>query len=143
VTGTAAILYTRGNRDCHVILRGGKGAPNYGAEPVAGTIELLRASALPERVMIDLSHDNSGKDPDRQPAVAAAVATQIAAGSRAVVGVMLESFLVAGRQEFEPSHPPETLTYGQSITDGCIGWDTTVEVLDGLADAVRARRGAT
>jgi len=89
--------------------------------------------------MIDLSHDNSGKDPDRQPAVAAAVADQVAAGNRDIVGVMLESFLVGGRQDLVAGHD---LVYGQSITDGCIGWDTTVEVLDGLADAVRARRGA-
>jgi 3-deoxy-7-phosphoheptulonate synthase len=140
--GTAAILYTRGNRDCHIILRGGKGAPNYGAESIAAAIELLGASALPARVMIDLSHDNSGKDPDRQPAVADAVAAQLAAGDHAIVGVMLESFLVAGRQELDSAGSPESLTYGQSITDGCIGWDTTIEVLDGLADAVRARRGA-
>ena len=113
--------------------------PNYGAESTAGAIELLRAAGLPERVMIDLSHDNSGKDPERQPAVAAAVAGQVSAGDRAIVGVMLESFLVAGRQDLGG---PGELTYGQSITDGCIGWDTTVEVLDGLADAVRSRRGA-
>jgi 3-deoxy-7-phosphoheptulonate synthase len=140
VSGTPAILYTRGNQDCHVILRGGSQAPNYGAEPVARAIELLRASSLPERVMIDLSHDNSGKDPEHQPAVADAVAGQIAAGSRAIVGVMLESFLVPGRQDLGGSGE---LVYGQSITDGCIGWDTTVEVLDGLADAVRSRRGVT
>jgi 3-deoxy-7-phosphoheptulonate synthase len=141
MTGTPAILYTRGNRDCHVILRGGKGAPNFGADSVARAVELLRASGLPERVMIDLSHDNSGKDPDRQPAVADAVADQIADGNRTIVGVMLESFLVSGRQDLDadPTHP---LVYGQSITDGCIGWDTTVEVLDHLAAAVRARRGA-
>jgi 3-deoxy-7-phosphoheptulonate synthase len=139
VSGTPAILHTRGNRDCHVILRGGKGAPNYGPESVATAIELLRADGLPERVMIDLSHDNSGKDPDRQPAVAQAVAAQIAGGARGVVGVMLESFLVAGRQDLDDREP---LVYGQSITDGCIGWDTTVEVLDGLADAVRSRRNA-
>jgi 3-deoxy-7-phosphoheptulonate synthase len=137
VTGTPAILYTRGNSDCHVILRGGKGAPNYGADSVARAVELLRASSLAERVMIDLSHDNSGKNPDRQPAVASAVANEIAGGNRHVVGVMLESFLVAGRQELTGS---SELVYGQSITDGCIGWDTTVNVLDGLADAVRARR---
>lgn len=137
VTGTPAILYTRGNHDCHVILRGGNSSPNYGAEPVAHAIELLRAAGLPQRVMIDLSHDNSGKDPERQPAVADAVAGQIAAGNRAVVGVMLESFLVAGRQDLQG---PEELVYGQSITDGCIGWDTTVAVLDELAAAVRARR---
>ena len=140
VNGTPAILYTSGNPDCHIILRGGKGAPNYGAEPIAQAIGLLRAAGLPERVMIDLSHDNSGKDPARQPAVAAALAGQIAAGNRAIVGVMLESFLVAGRQDLS-TDPARPLIYGQSITDGCIGWDTTVEVLDGLADAVRARRG--
>jgi 3-deoxy-7-phosphoheptulonate synthase len=137
VNGTPAILYTRGNSDCHVILRGGRGTPNFGAEPVARAIELLRAAGLPERVMIDLSHDNSGKDPDRQPAVADAVADQIAAGNGAIVGVMLESFLVAGRQDLDGA---ADLVYGQSITDGCIGWDTTVTVLDGLAAAVRARR---
>ena len=143
VSGTPAILYTTGNQDCHVILRGGKGAPNYHSQAVAHATELLRAAGLPPRVMIDLSHDNSGKDPDRQPEVADAVALQIAAGEQAIVGVMLESFLVAGRQDLDqsksdPAHPP--LVYGQSITDGCIGWDTTVGVLDGLAEAVRARR---
>jgi 3-deoxy-7-phosphoheptulonate synthase len=138
VAGTPAILYTSGNRDCHIILRGGRGTPNYGAEPVAEAIELLRAAGLPERVMIDLSHDNSGKDPERQPVVADAVAAQIAAGNQALVGVMLESFLLAGRQD---PGPPATLAYGQSITDGCIGWDTTVAVLDRLAESVRARRG--
>jgi 3-deoxy-7-phosphoheptulonate synthase len=141
VSGRPAILHTRGNRDCHVILRGGKGAPNYGAESVAAATGLLRAASLPERVMIDLSHDNSGKDPDRQPVVADVVAGEVAAGDRSIVGVMLESFLVAGRQDLD-SDPTQPLTYGQSITDGCIGWDTTVEVLDGLADAVRARRDA-
>jgi 3-deoxy-7-phosphoheptulonate synthase len=135
--GQSAILYTRGNRDCHIILRGGKSAPNYGPESVADAIELLRASQLPERVMIDLSHDNSGKQPERQPAVAAAVGEQVAGGDRSILGVMVESFLVAGRQD--PA-PLDQLTYGQSITDGCIDWDTTVEVLDGLAAAVRARR---
>ncbi len=139
VSGTPAILYTRGNGDCHVILRGGKDAPNYGGESVTGALELLRAEGLPERVMIDLSHDNSGKDPERQPLVAGAVAGQIAAGNRAIVGVMLESFLVAGRQDLGG---PGELVYGQSITDGCIGWDTTVAVLDELAAAVRARRHA-
>jgi 3-deoxy-7-phosphoheptulonate synthase len=142
VSGTPAILHTRGNRDCHVILRGGKGAPNYGPGAIAHAIELLRASGLPERVMIDLSHDNSGKDPDRQPAVAAAVADQIAAGNRPIVGVMLESFLIDGRQDLDGTDPARPLVYGRSITDGCIGWDTTVEVLDALADAVRARREA-
>jgi 3-deoxy-7-phosphoheptulonate synthase len=89
--------------------------------------------------MIDLSHDNSGKDPARQPAVGADVARQIAAGTGAIVGVMVESFLVGGRQDHERTEP---LTYGQSITDGCLGWEPTVELLDGLAKAVRARRAA-
>jgi 3-deoxy-7-phosphoheptulonate synthase len=138
VNGTPAILYTSGNPDCHIILRGGNGVPNYAAEPIAGALALLRAAGLPERIMIDLSHDNSDKDPERQPAVAAALAGQVAAGNWGIVGVMIESFLVAGRQDLGGS---EQLIYGQSITDGCIGWDTTVEVLDGLAEAVRARRG--
>jgi 3-deoxy-7-phosphoheptulonate synthase len=138
-TGASAILYTRGNHDCHIILRGGKGAPNYEAHAVAGALELLRASGLPERVMIDLSHDNSGKDPERQPAVGAAVAAQLAGGADAIFGVMIESFLVGGRQDHEGRKP---LTYGQSITDGCLGWEATVELLDRLAEAVRARRAA-
>jgi 3-deoxy-7-phosphoheptulonate synthase len=137
--GTPAILYTSGNPDAHVILRGGRGAPNYDADSVARAIALLRAAGLPERVMIDFSHDNSGKDPRRQPEIAQAVGGQIAAGDRGIVGVMLESFLVDGRQNLDGSDP---LVYGQSITDACIGWDTTVQVLDGLAAAVRARRGA-
>jgi 3-deoxy-7-phosphoheptulonate synthase len=140
--GTPAILYTRGNADSHVILRGGKGSPNYDADSVARTIDVLRGAGLPERVMIDLSHENSGKDPDRQPAVGAAVAAQVAGGNHAIVGVMLESFLVAGRQDLEDRSPMHPLVYGQSITDGCIGWETTVEVLDGFAAAVRDRRAA-
>jgi 3-deoxy-7-phosphoheptulonate synthase len=135
--GRSAILHTRGNHDCHIILRGGKTGPNYGPGPVAAAVELLRAYDLPGRVMIDLSHDNSGKDPARQPFVAAAVGEQVAQGSRVITGVMLESFLVGGRQD--PA-PPDQLTYGQSITDGCLDWPTTVGVLDGLAAAVRARR---
>ncbi len=137
VNGTPAILHTRGNADCHIILRGGRDAPNYGPGTVAEAIDLLRAAGLRERLMIDLSHDNSGKDPERQPAVADSVADQIAAGNRALVGVMLESFLLGGRQDLGAA---KTLRYGQSITDGCIDWDTTVGVLDRLAGAVRARR---
>jgi 3-deoxy-7-phosphoheptulonate synthase len=137
-TGAAAIMHTRGNRDCHIILRGGRGAPNYGSEPVSQALALLRKAGLAERVMIDLSHDNSGKDPERQPLVAADIAAQVADGSVAIVGVMLESFLVGGRQDLGE---PGALVYGQSITDGCLDWETTVEVLEGLANAVRARRG--
>jgi 3-deoxy-7-phosphoheptulonate synthase len=139
-TGTPAVHYTRGNSDCHIILRGGRGAPNHGPDGVADALALLQAARLPERLVIDVSHDNSGKDAARQPSVAAEVAAQIADGGEAIVGVMLESFLVAGRQDLDS---PDTLTYGQSITDACIDWDTTVEVLDGLAAAVRMRRGAT
>jgi 3-deoxy-7-phosphoheptulonate synthase len=137
--GTPAILYTRGNADCHIILRGGKGEPNYDASSVAAALGLLDATQLPARVMIDLSHDNSGKDPERQPHVAAEVGRQIAGGNGAIVGVMLESFLVAGRQDLRPG---AELCYGQSITDGCIGWEETVEVLEGLAESVRDRNAA-
>ncbi len=136
-SGRPAVLYTRGNADCHVILRGGKGQPNYNAASVAATLDLLEATHLPRRVMIDVSHDNSGKSPERQPAVAADVGTQIANGNDAIVGVMLESFLLAGRQE---PGPREKLRYGQSITDACMGWETTVAVLEGLAESVRARK---
>jgi 3-deoxy-7-phosphoheptulonate synthase len=139
VEGRSAIVHTRGNRDCHVILRGGRGAPNYGPGDVAAALALLRRHGLPERVMIDLSHANSGKDPERQPLVAESVAEQIADGSRAIVGTMLESFLVSGRQELSD----QPLTYGQSITDGCLGWDETTEVLERLAGAVRERRRAS
>jgi len=135
-TGTPAILHTSGNADCHVILRGGRGHPNHRAGNVDAALALLETARLPRRVMIDLSHDNSGKDPERQPAVAADVGGQIADGNDAIVGVMLESFLVAGRQD--PA-PREELRYGQSITDGCIGWETTVAVLEGLAESVRDR----
>jgi 3-deoxy-7-phosphoheptulonate synthase len=133
--GTPAILHTTGNPDGHVILRGGSGAPNYGAAEVELALAKLRAAGLPERVVIDASHDNSGKDPERQPLASEAIGEQIAAGSRAIVGVMLESFLVAGRQDVGGE-----LTYGQSITDACMDWDQTVSVLDGLTAAVRARR---
>jgi 3-deoxy-7-phosphoheptulonate synthase len=138
VDGRSAILHTRGNRDCHVILRGGRKAPNHDAPAVAAALTLLHHAGLPERVMIDLSHDNSRKDPERQPHVAADVADQISRGSRAIVGTMLESFLVGGRQDLGAGE----LTYGQSITDGCLGWQATMEVLEVLAQAVRARRSA-
>jgi 3-deoxy-7-phosphoheptulonate synthase len=134
VSGTPAILHTRGNADCHLVLRGGRGGPNYGAEDVAGALDLLRAAGLPERLIVDASHDNSGKDHTRQPVVAQDVAAQLAAGRRGIVGLMLESFLVPGRQDLDPTRP---LAYGQSITDACMGWDTTVQVLEGLATARR------
>jgi 3-deoxy-7-phosphoheptulonate synthase len=138
-SGTPAIHYTRGNRDCHIILRGGSQAPNYDTAGVASALARLREAGLPERLVIDASHDNSGKDVARQPLVAADVAGQVAGGNRAIVGVMLESFLVAGRQDPDSGRP---LTYGQSITDACMDWEATVGVLDELAAAVRARREA-
>jgi 3-deoxy-7-phosphoheptulonate synthase len=138
--GTPAILYTRGNEDCHIILRGGADAPNYGPEQVSEALALLYAAGLPQRLMIDCSHDNSGKDASRQPQVAAEVGRQIAQGEEAVVGLMVESFLLAGRQDLEPG---VELRYGQSITDACIDWDTTVELLEGLAQSVRDRRAAS
>ena len=134
--GGSAILRTSGNSDCHIILRGGRDATNYDAASVADTVERLRAVGLPERVIIDASHDNSGKDHERQPAVAAAIGEQVAAGEKAIVGVMLESFLEAGRQDLGGA-----LAYGQSVTDKCMAWDTTVDVLRGLDEASHRRRG--
>ncbi len=138
VIGTPAILHTRGNPDCHLILRGGRNSPNYAAASVADAVSRLRAVGLPERVVVDASHDNSGKDHERQPAVVGDIAAQVAGGSEAIVGVMLESFLVAGRQDLGEARR----TYGQSITDACMSWASTVDVLDELAAAVRRRRGA-
>ncbi len=135
--GHPAILHTTGNRDCHIILRGGRRAPNYGAEDVADALAKLRTAGLPERLVVDASHDNSRKDHERQPAAAADVAAQVAGGNGAIVGLMLESFLVAGRQDHDRGAP---LRYGQSITDACMDWETTYEVLEQLAEAVQARR---
>ena len=119
-SGTPAIMHTRGNADGHLVLRGGGGRPNYDAESVAGALDLLRAAGLPERVVIDASHANSGKDHRNQPRVAADVAAQLAAGQRGIVGVMLESFLLPGRQDLDPTRE---LEYGQSVTDACLGWE--------------------
>lgn len=137
--GLTAIVATKGNLDCHVILRGGAGKPNYQAEQVAETVRLLEGAGLGGRVMIDCSHANSEKDHEKQAGVAVAVGQQVAQGSRAVFGVMLESFLVGGRQDTKPG---VELTYGQSITDACMSWDVTVPVIEGLADSVRQRRNA-
>jgi 3-deoxy-7-phosphoheptulonate synthase len=136
--GRASIAATRGNVDSHVVLRGGK-APNYDAAGVTAACAELASSGLPEHLIIDVSHANSFKKPENQPAVARDVAGQVAAGDRRIVGVMVESHLVAGRQDLVAGH---ALTYGQSITDGCIDWDTSVEVLEDLAMAVEARRRA-
>ncbi len=139
--GLSAIVGTRGNDACHVILRGGsasgKQGPNYDAASVAKAVAALARAGLPPHVMVDCSHGNSSKDYRRQPLVARDVAAQIAGGSRAIVGVMLESHLVEGRQDPSPGAP---LRYGQSITDGCLGWDESVPVLEELAQAVLSRR---
>ncbi|TDB70732.1 3-deoxy-7-phosphoheptulonate synthase, partial [Micromonospora sp. KC723] len=137
VAGTPAIMHTRGNADGHLVLRGGNDGPNYDAGSVAGALDLLRAAGLPERVVVDASHANSGKDHRNQPKVVADVAAQLAAGQRGIVGIMLESFLLEGRQDLDPTRE---LTYGRSITDACMGWDTTADVLGHLAQAVRVRR---
>lgn len=137
--GTAAIVQTRGNDACHLILRGGKAAPNYDAASVDNAIGQLNARGLPPHLMVDCSHGNSLKDFNRQPLVASDLAKQIAGGSRGVAGVMIESHLVAGRQDVKPGQP---ITYGQSITDACVSWETTEAMLDELAEAVCARRRA-
>ncbi|MEJ3747317.1 3-deoxy-7-phosphoheptulonate synthase [Actinomycetes bacterium KLBMP 9797] len=135
--GTAAVLRTTGNPYCHVVLRGGADGPNHTEPHVARTVAELRAAGLPERLMIDASHGNSGKCHERQPRVAAEIGAQIAAGRRAIRGVLLESFLVPGRQDHRPGAP---LRYGQSVTDACVGWEVTVRMMRALASAVRARR---
>ncbi len=134
--GVAAIFETRGNPDCHVILRGGK-APNYDAAHVAAACETLRAAGLREQVMVDVSHANSSKQHRRQIEVAADVARQIAGGERRITGVMIESHLEEGRQDLVPGVP---LKHGVSITDACISFAQTVPVLQDLARAVAARR---
>jgi 3-deoxy-7-phosphoheptulonate synthase len=137
--GRTAIFATRGNQDCHLILRGGRGVTNYSAADVERIAGLETKAGLRPSLMIDCSHANSRKDHTRQPAVCREVAAQIAGGDERVTGVMLESNLVAGAQRQLPGKP---LTYGQSVTDGCIGWDETVPLLEELAAAVTARTAA-
>ncbi len=134
--GRAAIAATRGNDDSHVVLRGGK-TPNYDTAGVAAACAELAASGLRQSLIIDVSHANSGKKPENQPAVTRDVAAQVAAGDARIAGVMIESHLAAGRQDLVEGQP---LVYGQSITDGCIDWDSSVELLEELALAVEARR---
>jgi len=138
--GLAGIVATRGNPDCHVILRGGATGPNHDAMSVQKTLAALRDAGMPPRLMIDASHGNSEKDYKRQPLVVREVAAQVAQGETGVAGMMMESFLVDGRQELRD---PASLTYGQSITDACMGWDMTVPALKELAAGVRARRQHT
>ena len=140
--GQVAIVETKGNTDCHVILRGGK-TPNYDAAHVAATCKEIEAAKLPCTLMVDCSHANSSKQHERQVDVARDVAEQLKAGSRCIFGVMVESHLVAGAQKFSAGKDdPAKLAYGQSITDACIGWEHSLEVLDVLGGAVKARREA-
>jgi 3-deoxy-7-phosphoheptulonate synthase len=135
--GLAGIVTTVGNPDTHLILRGGNDGPNYSAADVASALAALRGAGLAGRLMIDASHGNSGKDHRQQVHVARNLAAQLAGGERGITGVMLESFLVEGRQDQVAG---AQLAYGQSITDACLGWDATADVLGDLAQAVRARR---
>ncbi|MFO1285323.1 MAG: 3-deoxy-7-phosphoheptulonate synthase [Rubrivivax sp.] len=138
--GQVAIVSTKGNKDCHIILRGGR-KPNYDAQAVAAACEEIRAARLECRLMIDASHANSEKQHQRQIDVVRDVGAQLAAGTRCIFGVMVESHLHAGAQKFTPGKDnPAKLEYGKSITDACIGWDDSVEVLRELAAAVKARR---
>ncbi len=135
--GLGAIVATKGNPDCHVILRGGQSGPNYDAPNVRRTVAALREAGLTPRLMIDTSHGNSLKNYLNQPMVAREVAAQVSRGNSGIFGIMMESFLLEGRQE---PGDPEKLTYGQSVTDGCMGWDMTVPLIYGLAAAVRTSR---
>jgi 3-deoxy-7-phosphoheptulonate synthase len=138
--GVAAIVATQGNPDCHVILRGGESGPNHTAAEIAAASQALERSGLPPRLLVDCSHANSGKDHERQPDVARDLAGQIAAGQEAIVGLMMESFLVDGRQDVK-SGQEQDLVYGQSITDACMSWERTEPLFAELAEAVRRRRG--
>ncbi|WP_181783282.1 3-deoxy-7-phosphoheptulonate synthase [Pseudonocardia pini] len=133
--GLAALVRTTGNPDAHVILRGGSAGPNYAAADVAATRQLLEKAGLPQRVVVDASHGNSRKDHVRQAEVVREIAERIAAGDTGVTGLMMESFLVEGSQKLGGA-----LTYGQSVTDACMSWDTTATLLDELAQSVRTRR---
>jgi 3-deoxy-7-phosphoheptulonate synthase len=138
--GQVAIVQTNGNKDCHVILRGGK-APNYDAASVAAACKELEKAKLPATLMVDCSHANSSKQHEKQVEVARDIANQIAGGSHSVFGVMVESHLSAGAQKFTPGKDDaNALDYGKSITDACLGWDDSLQVLDVLSAAVKARR---
>jgi 3-deoxy-7-phosphoheptulonate synthase len=134
--GSPAMLGTSGNDRCQLVLRGGTDGSNYDSASIHAAVELLQAAGLPSRLVVDCSHGNSSRDPERQPAVAADLAAQIAAGQRAICGVMLESNLVSGAQDYRA----KPLAYGRSITDACLSWDKTLPVLAQLAAAVQKRR---
>lgn len=136
--GQAMVVTTSGNPDAHLVLRGAHDGPNHDAASVARAAAALSRAGLPPRLLIDCSHGNSAKDYRRQPEVAASIARQIAGGSFLVSGVLLESHLVEGRQDIRSGR--DGLRYGQSVTDGCLGWDSTEAVMEQLAAAVRSRR---
>ncbi len=138
--GKATVITTSGNPDCHLVLRGSQEGPNHDSRSVGQAAEALTRAGLPARIVVDCSHGNSGKDYSRQPAVAGDVADQVASGSSWICGALLESHLVEGRQDIRDGR--NGLRYGQSVTDGCIGWETTVSVLGRLAASVELRRRA-
>ena len=139
--GRTAIVATAGNEDCHVILRGGK-QPNFDAASVQAACDAAAGAKAPCKLMVDMSHGNSSKKPENQLPVSENIAAQLAAGETRIFGVMVESHLVFGRQDLQPGQTLADLTYGQSITDGCIGWDDSLRILENLAKGVSARRTA-
>ena len=140
--GKVAVVQTKGNKDCHVILRGGK-ATNYDAASVEAACKELTAAKLPASLMVDCSHANSSKQYEKQLDVARDIAAQVAGGSRSIFGVMVESHLTAGAQKFTPGKDDASkLEYGKSITDACLGWDDSLQALQVLSEAVKARRKA-
>ncbi len=137
--GHSAIVATNGNEDCHIILRGGK-VPNYDAASVEAVCKEIASANLAARIMIDASHANSSKKPENQVPVCADIASQVAGGDGRIVGVMIESNLVGGRQDLVAGKELKDLVYGQSVTDGCIDWESSLTVLEGLSQAVKQRR---
>ena len=137
LNGSASAIVTRGNPDCHLVLRGGSTGPNYSPEQIAQTEQLLGKAGLPKAILVDCSHDNSSKKPERQPDVMRALLAQIAAGNTSIMGAMVESNLGAGSQPFP--QPKEKLKYGVSITDGCIDWATTESLLNEIYTALAPR----
>jgi 3-deoxy-7-phosphoheptulonate synthase len=131
--GRVSIVRTTGNPDGHIVLRGGAAGPNYGSEHVAAAASALEKAGVPARMHIDCSHDNSGKSHLKQPDVLGEVASQIEQGSPYILGAMIESNIVAGRQDFDEARDPLNLVYGQSITDACVDLDTTEEMLSRLS----------
>jgi len=137
-SGDSAIVATKGNETCHIILRGGKSGPNYDRESIASVRRALLENGLEPAIMVDCSHANSDKDYRKQPAVCAEIGAQIASGDDSIRAAMIESHLKEGAQSIQPESG--RLEYGVSVTDACVGWDTTVEMIDQLATDVRRRR---